>query len=453
MSASDSASAEKAAARATLLTRLAVRGSVFTAVGHVTGESVRFASNLVLTRLLFPEAFGLMAIATAVLQGARMFSDVGIRGSIVQHERGEEPLFYNPAWTVQTLRGLAICAALCVLAGPLAALYGKPEAAALIRIVAFAAAIDGLTSTAGFSLVRRVRPGRQIALDLGSRLFGIAATIVLAWIWRSVWALAFGAVATAAAQVVLSFRILPGYRNRFAYDRSAAQAIASFGRWVMVSSLLTFLLNQGDRLILGKLMTSAQLGVYAIANFMAFAIPEGAARISVNVLWPLYARIRALEIQQQRREIARYRSAVLAVALPGLWVLAIFGGDIVSLLYDNRYTEAGWMMRLLAIAMIPVLVSYTAERVLVAHGDSFSHTLLQLGQAIGLYGGIWMGYVLSDVPARGVIVGVMFGRLAGYLPLAWLTSRKNAWLPRVDAVVFGASALVLWLGFAWRGWP
>jgi O-antigen/teichoic acid export membrane protein len=74
-----------------------MRGSLFTVIGHVAGEGLRLLSNLLLTRLLFPEAFGLMAIATAVLQGARMLSDVGIRGSIVQHERGAEPAFTNTA--------------------------------------------------------------------------------------------------------------------------------------------------------------------------------------------------------------------------------------------------------------------------------------------------------------------------------------------------------------------
>ncbi|HEY8122487.1 MAG TPA: hypothetical protein VII78_14285, partial [Myxococcota bacterium] len=124
-----------------------------------------------------------------------------------------------------------------------------------------------------------------------------------------------------------------------------------------------------------------------------------------------------------------------------------------SLLYDARYAEAGWMLRLIAVAMIPVVVSYSAERVLVAHGDSFSHTLLQAGQAVSLYGGIALGYALCDAPTRGVITGVVIGRTAGYLPLAWLVSRKGAWLPALDLVAFGASAILIVAGFEWRGWP
>jgi hypothetical protein len=108
---------------------------------------------------------------------------------------------------------------------------------------------------------------------------------------------------------------------------------------------------------------------------------------------------------------------------------------------------------LLAIAMIPVVISYSAERVLVASGDSFAHTLLQLGQATALYAGIAVGYAIVDTPLRGVVLGVVIGRLAGYLPLAWLISRKDAWIPALDALAFGASALAIGVGFELRGWP
>jgi O-antigen/teichoic acid export membrane protein len=447
------AASDKTAARTALLARLALRGSLLTVIGHVGGEGLRFASNLLLTRLLYPEAFGLMAIANAVLQGARMISDVGIRASIVQHARGGDPAFTNTAWTIQVLRGFGISAALMLLAAPLAALYAKPEAEALIRVVALAAAIDGFTSTAGFSLLRQVRPGRQIARDLGARVLGITATVTLALVWPSVWSLAFGALATSVAQVAFSFRMLPGYRNRFQYDREAAAAISGFGRWVMVASLMTYFLNQGDRLVLGALLESAELGVYVIAVFLAFAVPDGAQRVALNVLFPVYARLRDLDRAAQRREITRYRLAILAATLPALWALAIFGDVLVTQLYDPRYAEAGWMVRLLAVAMVPVLVSYTSERVLLARGDSFGHLKLQASQAALLLGGMACGAALGPGGARGVVLGTIAGRLAGYLPLALLLRPTGGWLPRVDAAVFAASVLAIGAGFAWRGLP
>jgi O-antigen/teichoic acid export membrane protein len=448
----DAVRERKTAERAALLSRLALRGGLFIIVGHLGGEGLRFASNLLLTRLLFPEAFGLMAIANAVLQGARMLSDVGILGSIVQHPRGEEPAFVNTAWTIQVLRGFVICALLAALAGPLAALFAKPEAAGLIRLAALSAAIEGFSSTAGFSLVRQVRPGRKIAADLAARAIGIAATVVLALAWRSVWVLAAGAVIGTLAHVALSFRVLPGYTNRFQYDREAASAISGFGRWVMVASLMTFLLNQGDRVVLGTFVSSSDLGVYAIAAFLAFAIPEGAQGIVGYVLQPVYARLRDSDGAAQRRQIFRSRVGLLAITVPPLWAFAIFGDVLVSRLYDPRYVEAGWMVRLLAIAMIPVLISYSSERVLLARGDSLGHMKLQAAQALLLLGGIACGAVLLG-GVRGVVLGTIAGRAAGYLPLALLLRPTGTWLPTLDLAVCGASALAIGAGFVWRGVP
>jgi hypothetical protein len=72
-------------------------------------DSLNTASDtldLILTRLLFPEAFGLMALVQVFMGGLQMFSDLGVNMSIIQSKRGEDPDFLNTAWTFQILRGL-----------------------------------------------------------------------------------------------------------------------------------------------------------------------------------------------------------------------------------------------------------------------------------------------------------------------------------------------------------
>ena len=64
-------------ARPSLFAR-ALRGGALTAGSYAFTQALRLASNLILTRLLFPEAFGLMALVSVVLVGLAMFSDVGI---------------------------------------------------------------------------------------------------------------------------------------------------------------------------------------------------------------------------------------------------------------------------------------------------------------------------------------------------------------------------------------
>jgi O-antigen/teichoic acid export membrane protein len=425
------------------------RGGLWLLAGRGCGLGLRLVSNLVLTRLLAPEAFGLMALVQSVAQGVKMFSDLGIRGSVVQDPRGEEQIFLDTAWTIQILRGVGVSAGLALLAWPAAIFYGDAQLRPLLLVIALSAALDGLGSTAIYTLIRRVKPGPQVVRDLAAQLSAFVVTLAWAWYAPSVWALVGGSITSSLVLVCLSHRLIPGYRNRLAYDRVAARSIVRFGRWILVATAMTFLFNQSDRLVLGKLVSAGELGVYAIAAFLALAVPDLVQLLVVNILFPIYVRISGFDRDRQRRELARYRAAVLAFGLPPLWLLAIFGRDLVGFLYDPRYAEAGWMLQILAVGMLGTVVSSSAERVLLARGDSFSHMILQACQATLLLGGMWVGGQLMGL--RGLLIGVSAARLLAYLPLAVLIRRHGVWQPAFDSAALLVSLVVVGLGQMLRG--
>src|SRR6185437_887750 len=76
----------------------AIRAGIWTIGGYGANQVLRLGGNLLLTRLLFPEAFGLMALVTSVMVGLSMFLDVGVEASIIQNKRGHEESFVNAAW-------------------------------------------------------------------------------------------------------------------------------------------------------------------------------------------------------------------------------------------------------------------------------------------------------------------------------------------------------------------
>src|SRR5882757_5806108 len=129
-------------APASLETR-ALRGSLWALAGHAGGQLLRLGGNLVLWRLLYAEAFGLMAIVNVFMQGLAMFSDVGIGPSIIQSDRGDDPDYLNTAWTIQALRGFALFAVAALAAVPVAHFYGEPELATLIPLVSAGSILSG----------------------------------------------------------------------------------------------------------------------------------------------------------------------------------------------------------------------------------------------------------------------------------------------------------------------
>ena len=117
------------------LKKRAISSGIWVSAGYGLQQVLRFGSNLVLTRLLFPEAFGLMAIIQTVMIGLTMMSDIGIQPSIVQNKRGNEPIFLNTAWTIQVIQGLLIFLVVLVTAPFFAEFYHEPLLAHLLPVV------------------------------------------------------------------------------------------------------------------------------------------------------------------------------------------------------------------------------------------------------------------------------------------------------------------------------
>ena len=79
-------------------------------MSYGTVQFLRLVNNVILARLLAPPIFGLMAVVNAIRTGVELLSDVGIMQNIISSPRGEDPLFYDTAWTLQALRGLVLAA-------------------------------------------------------------------------------------------------------------------------------------------------------------------------------------------------------------------------------------------------------------------------------------------------------------------------------------------------------
>ncbi len=112
----------------------ALRSIAWLAMRYGGTQGLRLASNLILTRILFPEAFGLMALVAMVTTGISLFSDIGLGPAISQNPRGDDPEFLDTAWVMQVIRGVGLWLVTCLLALPVAQFYGEPDLALYLPI-------------------------------------------------------------------------------------------------------------------------------------------------------------------------------------------------------------------------------------------------------------------------------------------------------------------------------
>jgi len=352
--------------------RTALRGALWTLGGYGSGQVLRLLSNLILAHLLFPGAFGLMALVNVFMQGLEMVSDIGIGPGIIRSKRSEDAAFLRTAWTVQVLRGVVLWLLTWVLARPVAAFFASrdPSAAVLVQILPISglmALVGGFASTSVFTLNRRMALGRVTALNLVPQLVTVAVSILWAMRDPSVWAIVAGGLAQSVARVALSHALNPGPRDGFAWEAAARRELSSFGRWVMGSTLVTFLAMSIDRILLGRLLSLSELGLYAIGMTFARVATQVATRLGNAVIFPMLARYQ----DQPERMIAfclRARHTVLWVSAAICSSFALVAPVFFSTLYDPRYAAAGFLSQWLALYVWAWVLTATMDRIPLALG-------------------------------------------------------------------------------------
>jgi O-antigen/teichoic acid export membrane protein len=425
----------------------AVRGAAFTFMKYGGGQIIRLAANLLLTRLLFVETFGLMALISVLLQALEMFSDIGIGPSIIRSRRGDDPRFLDTMWTVQIVRGFGVWIIACIAAGPFAQFYGQPVLAQAIPIAGLNAVIAGFASTKQYTLNRHLHLGRVTVLELVAQSVGALAMIALALALRSVWALVLGAMLTVALRTLLSFVLLPGRNNRLRWEPEARAELVGFGRWVFVSTVLTFASQSGDRLLFGKLITIEMLGVYGIGKMMASAPTEAIGHVAMNVVFPFYSRIVSAG-QELRSVFARARRPLFIAAGFGLSLLCASGDSVIRLLYDPRYEQAGWVLQMLALGAWFNVLWTTNVAALLALGRSQWMAAITAAKAVATIALIPVGFMLHGF--FGAVAALAVAELLPWLVSATAVSRQHLSSPLVDvpltALVLISSAAGAWAG-------
>lgn len=405
-------------------------GSVWTVSGTVAQQALRFLSNLILTRLLEPELFGLMALMTTLRVGLELFSDVGLGHNIIQSEQGSKPEFYNTAWTIQVIRGFILWGISLLVTIPAANFYQEDRLLYLFPIIGFSTVLDGFTSTSGLLLKKKLRVGLVTVSKLCIRLLSLIIMIVWASIYPSIWALVAGTISFTILGIVSSHFILPGPPNRFCWDKKSIDEILNFGKWIFISTILFYLANQSDRLILPKMYSLEILGVYAIAYSLA-SLPRQALGQMINqVVFPAFSEIKALPRQEFRLKISNPRRSFLILSSLGISVLATFGDFLITFLYDSRYEGAAWMFSILCVGVWFSILEGIGTSALLAFGSSVYNAYAKASKLLVLIFGMYLGNRLFGLP--GTVVAISLADLGAYLGIQYGLYQEKICFPMQD---------------------
>lgn len=382
------------AAPATLRQRVFRAGS-WSIAGYAASQVLRLGSSLIMTRLLVPEMFGVMAIASTVMAILNMMSDLGLHHNIVQSKRGEDPDFLDTAWTLQVLRGFALWFLAIAVGSSLhflnrigavsaGSVYASPDLPLVIAVSGFSAVIWSVQSTSIALANRNFDQKRLVQIELVSQLAALATVIAIGAATRSIWALVFGGFAAGAITSLLSVTLLKGRRNRFRWEPNALRELIGFGKWTFVSSVFTVLGLNGDKLLLGGFVPPDFLGLYAIATLVLLALEAGLSRLFSAIALPALSEVARNNPGRLREVYYRLRVPGDLVLLSAAGFLFIVGHRFIEILYDPRYHEAGRMLQVLALTFLSTRYN-VAYHVYLAIGKPRYLAVINMSRCVALF--------------------------------------------------------------------
>lgn len=398
------------------LRRRAIGGSAWSIAGYALSQAVRLAGNLVLTRLLFPEAFAVMAMVQFLMAGLQMFSDIGIGPSLVQHPRGETAVFRHTAFTMQAGRGFGLWIAACLLAIPTSAWFQEPQLVTLIPVASMVAMISGFNSSKWFVAQRHIRLARLTMIEVAAQVTALVPMVVWAWRYESVWALVFGGLVGAWTRMLLSHYALPGPPDRFAWDAASRHALIRFGKWIFLSTLIGFAAGYADKFVLGRLMDRDMFGVYAVAMMIVSMPRRLLVRIGQSIVFPAVSRRAHLGRPELRSRLLVNREPLLLGMAVGMALLAAFGDQLVLWLWDDRYRDAAWMTSLLALGLWPAALWSSIGPALRGIGQPQYSAFGDLTRLLFMVVAMWSGYILGGT--LGLLVAVTLSDVPKMLVMA-----------------------------------
>ena len=405
--------------------RINVGGDLFAAmVCFGLSAVVKLVSSLFITRLINPDAYGIVAILMSIIFLIEMLADLGVNVFVIRDVRAEEPSFLNTAWTIRFVRSVVNCCVLLSLSSFIAnTIYGTPALTAPLRVCALWFVISGLETMAFTLAVRRKKARIPIYVDLGVGILGTIFTISYCYVTRDYWAIIYGTTFCRVLQTALSYFFYRDYWPRMEFNKEAAKAIFSLTKYSLPSSMLTLALSQFDKIVFLRLFNLHLLGIVGVAGGIAGPIESLINRISQSVLYPRCAH----NYREEPTTFAERYYGENAKIFFGIMVIpAVVLGSasvLISILYPANYGEVGSVLRAVMVRTVLLSLALPSQEMLVAAGESQVILVGNTWRAGWLFTASFVGYWLFGF--YGFIYGAALSGLPPYLYYLNVQARRE----------------------------
>ena len=357
-----------------------LRGGTWLGIGGVSEQLFRFARNIVLTRLLAPEAFGIMAIVYSTSYVVDSFAQIGMKEAIIQNPKGHEPSYVNSAWWLGFVRGVGIYALMFTIAPWVGSFYGHAELTPLMRTALLGIVFTGAQSPKAFVALKEMKFKKWTIIQSASGLLGSMIVVLLAFAVRSVWALAIGYAAENLIRCVVSYALCP-FRPRAELDKDAVRGLLAFSRGVFGLSFLNLIFSRADIFVLGKMYPASDLGVYTMAVYLVQVPTSFVIGVLSQTLLPSFAQMQD-DNSRMNGIVNRVTAILVILGLPALIFIVLSSSSILSVVYGPRYLAAASILTIAALVALVDIINNVITVIFYAIGRPQFHRRCVLVMAV-----------------------------------------------------------------------
>ena len=385
----------------------AARGGAWVGGASIAEQAGRFARNMILTRLLAPNAFGAMAIVMSSSAIVGTLIDVGQKAAVVQNPRGAEKAYLDAAWWMGMGRAVATYIVIFAMAPWVARFYGNSELSVLLQVTLLGTLFEGAMSPRSILPQKELKFGRWAAISNGGAICGVILTVILSFALRSVWALAIGFCSENAFRCLFSYILCPGLPS-LGWDRHAARDLLKFSRGIFGLSFMTLILGRMDIFVLGKLYSSTALGLYTMAVFLVQTPSSFITNALGQTLLPAFSHVQ-MDRERINRILLEVTSWLILLGLPLVVVIWLCGPSLLRVLYGARYVAAGAPLAVASAVVFITILNAVITCTLVGMGRPALHRLAVAASAATMLVAIYpacklLGVVGGQVAALAAIV-------------------------------------------------
>lgn len=290
--------------------------------------------GIILARLLLPEDYAILIIATVFITLSQIFIDSGFSSALIQKKEitdaDTSSVFYISLCVSILLYGVIF------LASPfIADIYDEPLLIPVLRVLSLTLLIGVISSMQKVFISRNFQFKKQFIVSIIAALISGIVGIVLAFLGYGVWALV-GQQLTSAILIALTLQILVGWKPKLLFSLTHAKSLFSFGWKLLVSSLIHQMFDSIRNLTIGAFYNKASLAFYNKGEEYPKYLSTSLDGTVQAVLFPAYAKY-----QDDKKALKFMLSKALStnafITFPAMFGLAAVAEPFVSLLLTDKW--------------------------------------------------------------------------------------------------------------------